>query len=140
MEDKDFEQAIDVILSKPYARMFIPAEEGGFFAEILEFRGCYAEGDTIEEAYRNLEEAARSWVAACLTDGHPIRPPSEAPESDTHCPRCGAKYLPKWKGQCANCTAVEMPSVTDEQARRRSALFLHNLRTEALKPYKPGGN
>ena len=27
----------------------------------------------------------------------------------THCPRCGAEYLPKGGGQCTACTAVEVP-------------------------------
>jgi len=34
------------ILRKPYARVLVPDENGGFFAEILEFPGCFAEGET----------------------------------------------------------------------------------------------
>src|SRR5579872_4515314 len=41
-------------LQQPYARIVIPVEHGGFHAEILEFPGCYAQGDNLDEAYSNL--------------------------------------------------------------------------------------
>lgn len=66
---------INSYLDKPYARMLIPAEEGGYSAEILEFPGCFAEGDSAEEALSRLEEAARSWLDAALDQGQPIPEP-----------------------------------------------------------------
>lgn len=68
------EQAIE-ILRRPYSRVLVPQEEGGFTAEILEFPGCFAEGESAEETYANLEDAARSWVLACLEKGDPIPAP-----------------------------------------------------------------
>jgi len=62
-------------LKKPYARMVTPDERGGFYAEILEFPGCYADGETPQEAYTNLENAAESWIAACLEQGQEIPEP-----------------------------------------------------------------
>jgi predicted RNase H-like HicB family nuclease len=54
-------------LKEPYARVLLPDEETGTYAaEILEFPGCVAQGDTPEEAYRNLEEAAKGWIQAAL--------------------------------------------------------------------------
>jgi predicted RNase H-like HicB family nuclease len=54
-------------LKEPYARVLLPdGETGTYAAEILEFPGCIAQGDTPEEAYRNLEEAAKGWIQAAL--------------------------------------------------------------------------
>ena len=62
-------------LRKPYSRCLIPQEEGGFSAEILEFPGCFAEGETADETYRQLESAAEEWLIACLEKGDSIPPP-----------------------------------------------------------------
>lgn len=66
---------IDEILKKPYTRILIPNEGGSYSAEILEFVGCYAQGDTPNEAINDLEEAARSWIVACLELGQEIPEP-----------------------------------------------------------------
>jgi antitoxin HicB len=63
-------------LQQPYARIVIPVEPSGFHAEILEFPGCFAEGETLEEAYSNLESAAESWIESCLAQGHEVPGPS----------------------------------------------------------------
>jgi antitoxin HicB len=60
-------------LSAPYVRMIVPnVEEGGYLAEVLELPGCITEGDTPEEAYRNLEDAMAGWIAASLDTKRPI--------------------------------------------------------------------
>ena len=63
------------ILKKPYARILVPDPTGGFFAEILEFPGCFAEGDTSGDAYEQLEKAAESWIEAALELGQEIPEP-----------------------------------------------------------------
>ena len=63
-------------LEEPYARVLIPEEEGGFSAEILEFPGCFSQGDTADEALKNLEEAAKNWIEATLEQGRSIPEPS----------------------------------------------------------------
>ena len=72
---KKIEQTVGEILSRPYSRVLIPQEEGGFSAEILEFAGCFAEGETADEAYSNLEEAARGWVEAVISKGETVPVP-----------------------------------------------------------------
>jgi antitoxin HicB len=62
-------------LKQPYTRVLLPEAEGGFFAEILEFPGCYAQGENPTQAYQDLEEAAKSWLAAALEHGQTIPPP-----------------------------------------------------------------
>ncbi len=65
-------------LKEPYARVLTPDEEsGGYTAEILEFPGCVTEGDTADEALRNLEDAAEGWIEAALNAGQDIPEPSE---------------------------------------------------------------
>lgn len=66
-------------LQQPYARIVIPLEsEGGFHAELLEFFGCVAQGETVDEAYENLEAAAEAWIENALKQGHDIPKPSSA--------------------------------------------------------------
>lgn len=62
-------------LLKPYARRFVPDEEGGFVGSIHEFPGCIAEGDTIEEAACRLEDAAESWLTSQLHHAQAVREP-----------------------------------------------------------------
>jgi predicted RNase H-like HicB family nuclease len=66
---------IERYLSQPYSRILIPQEDGRFAAEILEFPGCFAEGEDPGETYTNLEEAARRWLSACVANGTPVPPP-----------------------------------------------------------------
>ena len=65
----------DEILSEPYSRILIPDENGLFAAELLEFPGCFSDGRTAEEAFKNLEEAAKSWILASQEQGHEIPEP-----------------------------------------------------------------
>jgi predicted RNase H-like HicB family nuclease len=59
---------------KPYSRVFVPCD-GGYSARILEFPGCFAEGETLDEAAQNLDKAAEAWVAAALEQGQDIPGP-----------------------------------------------------------------
>jgi predicted RNase H-like HicB family nuclease len=63
-------------LKRPYHRVLVPAEEGGFFAEIMEFPGCIAEGETASEAYQNVEDVAAAWIEGTLKDGEEIPSPA----------------------------------------------------------------
>ena len=68
-------KSVQEYLKEPYARILIPDEEGGFSAEILEFPGCFAEGDTADEAMQALDRAADAWIQAALDQGQAIPPP-----------------------------------------------------------------
>jgi len=68
-------RAVGAILSRPYSRILIPQEDGRFSAEILEFPGCFSEGDSPQAAYSHLEDAAEAWVASCLSAGTPVPEP-----------------------------------------------------------------
>lgn len=64
-------------LKRPYSRILVPDEETGTYtAKIAEFPGCVAQGDTPEEAYRNLEVAAESWIEELLGMGQVVPEPA----------------------------------------------------------------
>ncbi len=64
------------LLTQPYARILTPdVESGTFTAQILEFPGCVAQGDTPEGAYENLEKSAAGWIEAARDLGQEIPEP-----------------------------------------------------------------
>src|SRR5262249_32249751 len=75
-------------------------------AEIIEFPGCIAEGETAEEAVANLERTAKDWIESELEENHNI------PE-----PASGAEYSGR--------LALRLP----RNLHRRLALMAHRDRT-----------
>jgi len=74
-------------LSAPFVRMLVPdMEEGGYVAEVLELPGCISEGDTPEEAYRNLDDAMSAYIASLLEHNRPIPEPVGDKEYSGHFP------------------------------------------------------
>lgn len=71
----DLKSKVKEILSKPYSRRLLPDEEGGYVASIQEFPGCVAQGDSAEEALKNLDSAAESWIYAALSSEYSFREP-----------------------------------------------------------------
>jgi len=66
-------------LKEPYSRILIPDEESETYtALILEFPGCIAQGDTPQEAYEHLEDAAKDWIEAALDLKQEIPSPSQS--------------------------------------------------------------
>jgi predicted RNase H-like HicB family nuclease len=63
------------LLKKPYSRLVIPDDDGTFRAEILEFPGCIATGDTAFDALASLEGVAESWLETALANRQPIPEP-----------------------------------------------------------------
>lgn len=80
-------------LREPYSRVITPNKESGIYtAQILEFPGCIAEGDTIQEAYERLEAAALSWIQAATDLGQEVPRPALVKAScswDEHMKRQG---------------------------------------------------
>lgn len=62
-------------LSEPYSRVLVPDPSGGYFVEVLEFPGCFSQGDTPQAAIKNLEEAMEGWIGAALDAGQSIPAP-----------------------------------------------------------------
>jgi predicted RNase H-like HicB family nuclease len=70
------EEEISEYLSKPYSRVLVREPDGGFSAHVLEWTGCYGEGDTADEAMMSLEASMATWVSVMLEDGNPIPEPT----------------------------------------------------------------
>jgi len=54
-------------------------EGGGWLVEYPDLPGCMSDGETIEEAIANAEDAKRCWISAMTEAGRPIPPPSVEP-------------------------------------------------------------
>lgn len=52
-------------------------EGGGYLAEAFDLNGCMADGETIEEAVHNLEDAIYSWIKTAQELGDPVPSPSD---------------------------------------------------------------
>lgn len=55
-------------------------EDGGFFASHPELPGCFAQGETADEAIEELDAAREVWLEVRLQDGLPIPEPREEDE------------------------------------------------------------
>lgn len=62
-------------MALPYTREIVRNKDGTWFARVVEFPGCMTEGDTADEAMKNLDEAMAGWIAVHLEDNDPIPPP-----------------------------------------------------------------
>jgi len=51
-------------------------DDGGFVASVPVLPGCVSQGDTREEALRNIREAAELYIEDCIAAGDPV--PDEA--------------------------------------------------------------
>jgi len=67
--------SVQDILNKPYARILIRNKDGRYTAQILEFPGCVAEGDTPDEAIADLDKAASSWIEVAIEQNESIPEP-----------------------------------------------------------------
>ncbi|NLI77473.1 MAG: type II toxin-antitoxin system HicB family antitoxin [Candidatus Riflebacteria bacterium] len=52
--------------------IIIEQDKDGFFASCPALQGCYSQGDTYEEAMKNIREAIRGHVADRLACGEPV--------------------------------------------------------------------
>jgi predicted RNase H-like HicB family nuclease len=73
---KNVKGTIDEILKEPYLRALIYDDESHTYtAEISEFPGCIAQGETPQKAHDRLELVAKSWLEAALELGQEIPKP-----------------------------------------------------------------
>lgn len=71
-------QDIEHLMQRKYKIVLWELSEddgGGWFAEIPALKGCCSDGESPEEALRNLEKAKRAWLEAALEFGRQIPEP-----------------------------------------------------------------
>ena len=66
---------IEYYLGLKYPATFEEAPEGGYFIQIEDLPGCYAQGETVEEAKEMIEIARRMWIESAYDDGQDIPEP-----------------------------------------------------------------
>jgi antitoxin HicB len=69
---------LEYYLSLKYPVSIEEAPEGGYFIQVKDLPGCYSQGETVEEALTNIEEARRLWLASMYEDGNDIPSPGAA--------------------------------------------------------------
>ena len=52
------------------------ADGGGFLATVPDLPGCMSDGETREEAARNISDAIRAWISEASALGRPVPKPS----------------------------------------------------------------
>jgi len=57
--------------------LLIPDETGGYVATVPSLPGCISEGDTIDDALANIQEAIEVYIEVLIEDGDPI--PDDVP-------------------------------------------------------------
>lgn len=57
-------------------RQLTEEEGGGWFAEIPLLPGCMSDGETVEEAITNINDAKKCWIETCLELGRDIPEPT----------------------------------------------------------------
>lgn len=56
------------------------ADGGGYFVSVPMLTGCMSDGETIDEAYSNIEEAKEEWFSSMLERNMEIPEPDEKEE------------------------------------------------------------
>ena len=71
------DELIDATLKLPYHFSIRPESDGTFFGQVLEFPGCFATGETAQEALTSLQATAEGWLEATISLGQSIPPPAD---------------------------------------------------------------
>jgi predicted RNase H-like HicB family nuclease len=76
-EPMEITPEIEALARRPYRMIVWHDEENGWAAEIPDFPGLSAAGDTLEEMIAIVEEAKVLWIAAALAEGRLVPEPRE---------------------------------------------------------------
>ncbi len=71
---------VQYYLKLNYPKTVSKHEDGIYVVEIPDLPGCVADGDTIQEAFQNIEEAMEVWIASSLESGAAIPEPRTVDE------------------------------------------------------------
>jgi antitoxin HicB len=70
-------KSLKYYLDLKYPVTFEEAPEGGYFVQIEDLPGCFAQGKTINEAYEMIDVARKMWLDVPYEDGQDIPLPRE---------------------------------------------------------------
>lgn len=69
-------KTLEYYLELPHKVVLYPAKEGGYAIEIPELPGCISQGQTLEEAYKMIQDAKKGWLELAMEDGIEIPEPT----------------------------------------------------------------
>lgn len=78
---KNFTEKLQHYMSLNYPSQITKIDEAngsGFLIEVPMLKGCMSDGETVEEAYNNLEEAKKEWFTYMLENNLAIPEPADA--------------------------------------------------------------
>jgi len=67
-------------LQLKYPVHIVECEEGGYFVKVPDLPGCLSQGETIDEALKNIQEAKELWLESAFEDGAEIPLPADERE------------------------------------------------------------
>lgn len=76
MKIKNKLTTLEDYLNLNYPITFYPENEGGYTVIIQDLEGCISEGDTLEEAMKNILDAKQAWLKTAWKYGDFIPLPS----------------------------------------------------------------
>jgi antitoxin HicB len=77
----DLQSRAEELFRLPWSREVLADEDGGYLARVPELPGCFADGDTMEEALANLNVVLREWLTISLERGDSIPGPRRIDDS-----------------------------------------------------------
>ncbi len=69
MNNKTQSQPLEYYLSLKYPMSVYPEQEGGYTVMIPDLDGCVTQGETLEEAMNNINEARELWIETVYYSG-----------------------------------------------------------------------
>jgi antitoxin HicB len=69
-------QTLEDYLNLNYPMTFYPESDGGYTVMMKDLLGCISQGDTLEEAFQNIQEAKQAWIETAFECGDEIPLPS----------------------------------------------------------------
>lgn len=69
--------SLDEYLDLIYPVTLFAEPEGGYTAMIQDLPGCMTQGETLQEAMDNIEDARKLWIATAYEFGDAISTPTE---------------------------------------------------------------
>lgn len=61
--------SLDYYLTLKYPMSIYPEEDGGYVVLVPDLPGCMTQGETLDEALANIEEARELWIETVYTSG-----------------------------------------------------------------------
>ncbi|MGH2855723.1 MAG: toxin-antitoxin system HicB family antitoxin [Solirubrobacteraceae bacterium] len=103
---------VEELFDLPWSREVLVDDDGSYVARIPELPGCFADGDSVEEALSNLEVVMRDWLAISVDRGDSIPAPRRVSESfsgrfSVRVPRSLHEAL-SWRAEKEDCSLNQL--------------------------------